>query len=315
MSVSQDTNPILFATKATFFPLCHATSQIYLWTRITYVVYFVTSCNKPTKAKEERKIGGCGEQIWVEKEILFCQQKFSLQFSQKHSYLGMLTLLSSGFTTTSPLSFSLGCSDNSLFSISRLNSFPSFGSRSSLPHQFSSYTNNLSLAVNYMIKFKWLSKKFRILHAWAPPYLIILPFVLHGTIVQGPLAYLFLVFQYVIHIVTSNICPRCYIVQEILPTLCLVSRSASFIKVRLSSHHLWETISSSSTFQLPVPFPRQSLGHLSETFTMALNHIPFYNLMWLSCFSELAIRFWKEIFLGLGNRYPTNIHVVSVFQQ
>lgn len=153
----------------------------------------------------------------------------------------MLTLLSSGFTTTSPLSFSLGCSDNSLFSISRLNSFPSFGSRSSLPHQFSSYTNNLSLAVNYMIKFKWLSKKFRILHAWAPPYLIILPFVLHGIIVQGPLAYLFLVFQYVIHIVTSNICPRCYRLGN--PTyslpciqICLIHQGPAQLSPSLGDH-------------------------------------------------------------------------------
>lgn len=77
--------------------------------------------------------------------------------------------------------------------------------------------------------------------------------------------------------------------------LNLVSKSASFSKVQLNSHHPQETVSGNSTFQWPLPWPSQSLGHFSELFTMVLlNRIPFYNLTWLSCFSELTLNFWGQ---------------------
>lgn len=66
---SQNINPVLFATKATLFPLCHSAFQVYMWTRIINMVCFVIYCNKVTNVKEGMKIGRCGEYIWVEKEI------------------------------------------------------------------------------------------------------------------------------------------------------------------------------------------------------------------------------------------------------
>lgn len=62
MNGSSDTNSILFpASKAICFLLCHATSQVYRWTGIMYVIYFVIACNKVINVKKEMKIGGCGE--------------------------------------------------------------------------------------------------------------------------------------------------------------------------------------------------------------------------------------------------------------
>lgn len=209
------------------------------------------------------------------------------------SCLGILTLLSSGFSTASPLSLSLRCSDSSFCSIPVYKSFSGLGSRLSFLCQLSSI-------YRWPLISYWLQDKVHMAQnelacpshpsPTLPDKLIFCSSWYHHS---GPVG-LFLVSQYAIHVMTPNVCSWDSIFQEILPILYLVSESASLYKVQLLSPHLQETVSSSSTFQWPLPFPRQSLGHLSEIFTMALNHIPFYNLTWLPCFSELTVNFCRE---------------------
>lgn len=101
-------------------------------------------------------MGRKGDFILLAKNSHYAFLKYLPIWASRHSSLGVLLLL---------LHFiSFRCSDSSLYSISLYKTFPGLGLGPFL-HQFSSYTNDPSLAVDYRIKSKWLSMDVRILHA------------------------------------------------------------------------------------------------------------------------------------------------------